>query len=47
MDVYEITEDDANQDIAETLMWAASEGKPLVVTLTDGRVVHLVPSAAT
>ncbi|TQE33038.1 hypothetical protein [Streptomyces ipomoeae] len=43
MDVYEVDWTDGNQDIAESVMWAADEGKPLVVTLDKGRTVRMVP----
>ncbi|MFD5451216.1 hypothetical protein [Streptomyces sp. NPDC127100] len=40
---YEISWEDANQDIVESVMWAAEAGAPLVVTVADGRTVRLVP----
>lgn len=46
-DTYEISWDDGNQDIAETVMWAANEGKVLLVTLADGRTVRMVPEVGT
>ncbi|MER5302288.1 hypothetical protein ABT039_22900 [Streptomyces lasiicapitis] len=44
-DCYETSWDDGNQDIAEAVMWAADEGKPLLVTTASGRTVRLVPDA--
>lgn len=43
MDAYEITWDDSNQTIAETVMWAADENKPLTITTADGGTVHYTP----
>ncbi|MFG3157267.1 hypothetical protein ACGF7W_35115 [Streptomyces sp. NPDC048219] len=40
---YEISWEDGNQDIAESVMWAAEAGAHLVVTVADGRTVRLVP----
>lgn len=34
-------------NIAETVEWAATEGKPLDVTLDNGRTVRLVPQSGT
>ncbi|WP_333746011.1 hypothetical protein [Streptomyces sp. IBSBF 2950] len=45
-DSYEIDWNDGNQEIAESVMWAADEGKPLVVTTHKGDIVRLVPEAA-
>lgn len=44
-DHYETGWEDPNQDVAETVMWAAGELKPLIVTLHDGRVVRFTPTA--
>ncbi|MFB7649314.1 hypothetical protein ACFC0S_16350 [Streptomyces sp. NPDC056084] len=46
MEQYEIDWNDGNQAIAEAVMWAADEGKPLLVTTAAGRTVRLVPEHA-
>jgi hypothetical protein len=43
MDVHEVDWNDGNQEIAESVMWAADEGKPLLVTTATGRTVRMVP----
>jgi hypothetical protein len=40
---YEISWEDGSQDIAQSVFWAAEEGRPLDVTLADGRVVLMLP----
>ncbi|MCF1597717.1 hypothetical protein [Streptomyces muensis] len=45
-DAYEIDWNDGNQEIAESVMWAADERKPLLVTTHKGEIVRLVPEAA-
>ncbi|GAA1111571.1 hypothetical protein [Streptomyces javensis] len=46
MDTCEASWEDSNQDIAEAVMWAADEGKPLVVTTAKGDIVRMIPEAA-
>ncbi|MER0443046.1 hypothetical protein ABR738_00395 [Streptomyces sp. Edi4] len=46
MEQYEINWNDGNQDIAEAVMWAADECKPLLVTTSCGRTVRLIPEQA-
>ncbi|MCZ0984001.1 hypothetical protein O1L60_45385 [Streptomyces diastatochromogenes] len=46
MEQYETNWNDGNQDIAEAVMMAADEGKPLLVTTAAGVTVRLVPEPA-
>ncbi|WP_435245079.1 hypothetical protein [Streptomyces tendae] len=46
MEQYEASWNDGNQEIAEAVMWAADEGKPLLVTTAAGVTVRLVPDSA-
>jgi hypothetical protein len=47
MDTHEANWNDDNQDIAESVMWAADERKPLIVTTAKGETVRMVPETAT
>ncbi|MDX3165852.1 hypothetical protein PV516_18880 [Streptomyces scabiei] len=46
-DTYEANWNDGNQDIAESVIWAADERKPLIVTTHKGETVRMVPEATT
>ncbi|MFF3457084.1 hypothetical protein ACFYXH_22750 [Streptomyces sp. NPDC002730] len=42
---YEVSWKEGSQDIAQCLFWAAEAGRPLDVTLADGRVVRMLPAS--
>lgn len=43
-DQYETGWNESNQDVAETVMWAADELKPLIVVCANGRTIRFTPT---